>query len=98
MTEALPVEFEMSCSVADFERLLPTAMRQWAVSGGPLQWRVSDADDGIDVEIEVLPLPDRRIAALTLPLMRVRFRPRSTAGQFEVFMQRFERGFQRGGG
>jgi len=94
-----PVVREMGYSLDEFTRVLPLAMRDWQVGGGPLNWQVRDAAGDVDVEIELRPLPDRRIGALSLPVLSVTIDPRATpAALMRNFMRRFDRGFHRGGG
>ncbi len=89
----------MGYSVAEFTRVLPLAMRDWPVSGGPPAWRVRDAAGRIDIVIDVAPQTARQIGALRVPVLRVTIRPGATAAAaLAEFMHRFERGFHRGGG
>ncbi len=89
----------MGYSVDEFVRVLPAAMRDWHVSGGPLQWRVRHAAE-LDIRIDLRPLPDRRMGALSVPVLGVTIvpRPPTSNPQMDEFMRRFERGFHRGGG
>ena len=90
---------EMGYSEREFIRVLPAAMRDWPVSGGPDAWQVSDgAGTGI-ASIRISPLPERRIGSLSLPVLAVTIDLRSTPPeQATEFMRRFDRGFHRGGG
>ena len=90
---------EMGYSLTEFAQVLPSAMRDWTVSGGPDIWRVSDrAGESIAV-ITTLPQAARALGALRIPVLRVEIEllaaSPTVAGEFS---RRFERGFHRGGG
>ena len=91
---------EMGYSVDEFVRVLPAAMRDWRVSGGPLRWRVQDAATTLDILIDLEPLPERRMGALRLPVLAVTIAPQpsTSPASMDEFTRRFERGFHRGGG
>ena len=95
-----PIALEMGYSVDEFVRVLPGAMRDWRVSGGPLQWRVLDELGCIDVGIDLSPLAERQLGALSVPVLAVTISPRppTSTASMQEFMRRFERGFRRGGG
>lgn len=89
----------MGCTVTEFGRLLPAAMRDWPVTGGPAGWRVCDARRAPLVEIRLEAMPDRRLGALCLPSSRVSIAIADVPQALvDEFTRRFERGFQRGGG
>ena len=90
----------MGYSVDEFVRVLPAAMRDWRVSGSRLQWHVQHAEAGLDIGIDLSPLPDRRMGALSVPVLAVTITPKPPTSNalMEEFMRRFERGFHRGGG
>lgn len=94
------IVLEMGYSVDEFVRVLPAAMRDWRVSGGPLQWRVQDAAAVLDILIDLKPLPERRMGALSLPVLAVTIAPQppTPKASMDEFRRRFERGFHRGGG
>lgn len=100
MTDQPPViRKEMGYSLAEFARVLPLAMRDWSVSGGPLHWTVSDGNADLLADILLQPLPERRIGALSLPVMAVSIELVATGlAVADEFVRRFDRGFHRGGG
>ena len=90
---------EMGCSVGEFTRTLPAAMRDWTVSGGPYVWQVATTGGSAVASIRIRPLPERRMGALCLPVLAVTIEPAEThTGLVAEFMRRFKRGFHRGGG
>ena len=90
---------EMGCSVDEFSRTLPAAMRDWRTSGGPHRWQVVTADGSPVESIRIEPLSDRRMGALSLPVLAVTLKPADPGSDLSTeFMRRFERGFHRGGG
>jgi hypothetical protein len=89
----------MGASIEEFARTLPNAMRDWQVSGGPDAWRISSPSGEHIAGIRIQPLAERRLGALSLPVLAVRIDlDPSSAVRAEEFLRRFERGFQRGGG
>ena len=89
----------MGYTAAEFAAVLPAAMRDWRVSGGPRDWRVSTGGGHDVAAIRIDTRPERRIGALSLPVLSVTIElhgsPAELAGEF---LRRFERGFHRGGG
>lgn len=93
------VEREMGCSAAEFARTLPSAMRDWEVGGGPVEWRVSATDGAPVARISIASAPARSIGALSLPVLMVHLDLSGTPeGLAAEFLRRFDRGFHRGGG
>jgi hypothetical protein len=89
----------MGYSLAEFARNLPLAMRDWPVSGGAAEWRVDDPASHSQILIRVSAGPERRVGALSLPVLQVSIDPGGTPARVMTeFMRRFERGFHRGGG
>lgn len=90
---------EMGYSTAEFVRVLPAAMRDWSVSGGPDTWRISTVGgDGI-ATIRIEPMPERKMGSLRLPVLAVTIDlAGASPDQAAEFVRRFERGFHRGGG
>ena len=93
------VRREMGYTAREFAQVLPRAMRDWEVSGGPEAWQVASAGGlplaGIHIEAQA----DRRIGALVLPVLLVTLDLNGTADeQAAEFLRRFDRGFHRGGG
>lgn len=89
----------MGYSLTEFAQVLPSAMRDWKVSGGPDVWHVCDRAGEPIAAIATLPQSVRALGALRIPVLRVEIELLSAsptvAGEF---MRRFERGFHRGGG
>lgn len=89
---------EMGYSPDEFARVLPSAMRDWLVSGEPGQWQVR-IDDRPAVSILLVPQPPRRIGMLSIPVSSVTIRfEYDDPTLVTEFMTRFDRGFHRGGG
>jgi hypothetical protein len=92
----ITLEREMSASRAEFLHGLRLAFPQGVEEDGGLL-KVGDGDTAM--EIELAPLPDRAIALLRLPNLKVRIR--FTAGSREAqraMLARMDRAMQRGGG
>ncbi|MEJ2575929.1 MAG: hypothetical protein P8106_04360 [Gammaproteobacteria bacterium] len=92
---------DMGYGLAEFAALLPRVFADWRIEGhahGP--WRLTSPDEAVAVTIEAEPRPPRRLGALTIPVLAVRFHDCTAgeAGHWQRFQQRFERGFHRGGG
>lgn len=87
----------MSISRADFLRTLPAAL-------GHCRYQINQHTitiDAVDIHLtlRLSEEGERRIAALTLPVMTVEFEfEDGTPEQMQQFMERFQRCFQRGGG
>jgi hypothetical protein len=97
--ERAPISFtrELGLTHAEFHRSLPPAIahRPCRLDGD----RVIVEEGTRTVTITLGPQQQRRIASLRLPFVVVDFEfVGFTAAEFEDFMQRFERYFQRGGG
>jgi len=90
---------EMGYSTDEFRRVLPAAMRDWSVSGGPGLWQISTVDgDGI-ATVRIRPMPERAMGSLRLPVLAVTIDlADASPDQAREFVHRFERGFHRGGG
>ena len=92
----ITLEREMSASRGEFLHGLGLAFPGRVAEIGELL-RVADGEAAM--EIALTPLPDRRIALLRLPNMKVHIR--FTAGsrvQQEAMLARMDRAMQRGGG
>ena len=86
---------EMTITRAEFERLLPGAIDHGAWNGDVMEgtW------NGIAWRLAVLERPERRIAALALPVLEVIVRmDTGDAAAAKPFFDRFERAYQRAGG
>lgn len=92
----ITLEREVSASPREFLHGLRLAFPAGVDAGG----ETIRASDGLAaMEIELVPLPDRRIALLRLPTMRVHIR--FTVGspeQQRAMLARMDRAMQRGGG
>lgn len=89
----------MGYTAAEFAAVLPAAMRDWRVSGGPRDWRVAAGDGREVAAIRVDAQPERRVGALSLPVLSVTIDLSKVSAELaREFLRRFERGFHRGGG
>lgn len=91
------VEKDMALTREDFARLLPEAVPglPWRVEDGV--YRIGGAEGGVDIRLA--PLPDRRIALIALPRLRVTLSFHGwPAEQRDAFLARFDTAFRRGGG
>ncbi|MEZ5588711.1 MAG: hypothetical protein R3E46_16730 [Sedimenticolaceae bacterium] len=90
---------EMGYSLSEFAQVLPAAMRDWTVSGGPDVWQVSDQAGLPVAAIATQAQSVRALGALRIPVLRVEIVLLCTSlALAEEFSRRFERGFHRGGG
>lgn len=90
---------EMGYSAVEFERVLPAAMRDWSVAGAAPEWWISDGDGRPVARVRFVPLPERRIGMLSLPVGRLTLEFGDLEPRLrEEFLRRFDRGFHRGGG
>ena len=101
MTIPSPLVREMGCTMTEFARWLPGATRSAPLSstvdGDGLRHRLQV--DGGMVEIDLQPQPPRRIALLTLPVLRVTFRFIDLDDARRVaFLTHFDHYTRRGGG
>lgn len=89
----------MGYTADEFIAVLPGAMRDWTVSGGPEVWQVAGVDGGAIARIRIQPRPERVMGSLRLPVLAVMIDlPDLPAARSAEFMRRFDRGFHRGGG
>jgi len=90
---------EMGYAVDEFAAVLPAAMRDWSVGGGPYDWQVMPYPGGPVARIQVDPRPARRVGALCLPVLMVTIDCSALSAVLAAeFARRFDRGFHRGGG
>ncbi|MEN8129184.1 MAG: hypothetical protein ABFS45_03095 [Pseudomonadota bacterium] len=88
---------EMGLTLEEFKRSLPAAIT-------PLHYRIRGRSIRIEhpageIHIQLQPTTERRIAALAIPLTPVEFTFYGlNDAQRRLFMQQFNRHFQRGGG
>lgn len=88
---------ELGLTHAEFYRFLPPAIapRTFTVENDRVRIRSGEST----VDIELGPQRYRTIGSLQVPYVEARFRFSGfSASEFEQFMARFERYFQRGGG
>lgn len=86
----------MSASPADLRRGLEAAF-PGAVQGGPLAFRVTTS--GAIMELEASPGPERVIARLRLPTLKLRIRFTAGDGAAQAgLLRRFDLAMRRGGG
>jgi hypothetical protein len=93
----MPVErtLEMSLSREEFFRLLPAAVGPFEVDRGIVRW--SGADRGWTIRL--VPLDERQMGRMSVPRHRVELVLEGySPPEGEAFMERFVRGFLRGGG
>ncbi len=85
----------MSLSRAEFFRLLPAAVGPFEVDGETVRW----ADGDRRWTIRLIPLADGRLGSVVVPRHRVEITLEShSEAERDAFMDRFHRGFLRGGG
>ena len=88
---------EMGCTLEEFLRWLPGATRHAPVIRQDGMYSVLSEQGKVDITLEVL--PERRIASIRLPVLRVHFRFVGMAQvQRVAFLEYFDRYTLRGGG
>ena len=89
----------MGYSADEFDRVLPLAMRDWSVTGQIPRWHIQHTEGRVVATVHIEPRPERVMGSLRLPVLSVRI-AFEDIGEALVneFVQRFERGFHRGGG
>ena len=96
--QAVTLVREMGLTHAEFFRSLPAALAGSTFQISATTVSVSQVG-GRSLEIMLGPQQERRIAALVLPLTQVTFKfVDFTQDEINVFMENFQRHFQRGGG
>jgi hypothetical protein len=86
---------EMSLTREEFFRLLPAAVGPFEVDGDTVQW--SDGDRRWTIRL--VPLAESRLGRVVVPRHRVEIALEShSEAEGQAFMDRFHRGFLRGGG
>jgi hypothetical protein len=87
--------FEMSIDREDFLRLLPSAVGPFDLDG-----QVARSSDGARAwTILLVPMTDRRLGSVAIPRHRVEITLEGySEAEAKAFIERFERGFLRGGG
>jgi len=86
---------EMSLSREEFFRLLPAAVGPFVVDGDTVRRSGGDCN----WTIRLVPLADRHMGAVVVPRHRVEIILEGCSeGEAEAFLERFHRGFLRGGG
>ncbi len=96
-TEEFALHREMGCTREEFVRWLPGATRH-----APMQLTTDKAvvhAGGATVEISFIPAPPRRIALVSMPVLKVSFRfSGAGADAYREFMAYFDLYTKRGGG
>ena len=88
---------EMGCTLEEFLRWLPGATQHAPVIRQGGLYRVLADQGTVDITLEVL--PERRIASIRLPVLRVHFRFIGMGqAQRVAFLEYFDRYTMRGGG
>jgi hypothetical protein len=98
------IEYEMGYGADEFGNVL-----QGAFSGekspyrcetlGSHYWRMSQVDGELNIEIQVLEMPPRRLGLFALPVLQVIFHLHDTAADDQTrFFDRFHKYFHKGGG
>jgi hypothetical protein len=100
-SDRVPERFErdMGYNEKEFFRVLPAAIGEYqhTVTGDTVHIRHLDNDQAL--ELQITPLPDRRLGLMRIQHIDVQFSFSSmTQQQRNQFMYRFDRRFQRGGG
>jgi hypothetical protein len=92
---AVHTTLEMSLSREEFFRFLPAAVGPFDVNGDTTWW-----SDGNRVwTIRLVTMPDRHLGSVAVPLLLVEIAlDEYPAADAKAFMDRFHRGFLRGGG
>jgi hypothetical protein len=96
VTSPVVIERDVTSTVAEFDASLRSAAAG-GLDGAAPHYRVTG--DGVQLEIDLAPGPERRIALLRLPTLRVTYR--FTAGgaeQQRALLARLDRAMHRGGG
>lgn len=96
MTVPALLERDVTSTVAEFDASLRFAAAGF-IEGAAPRYRIDDGT--VRLEIELAPGPERRIALLRLPTLRVTYR--FTGGSAEdrhVLLARLDRAMHRGGG
>lgn len=87
---------EVSATPQEFARGLAVAF-PGQMAGGPANFRITAPEAAMDIELT--PLPPRRIASLELPTLRVRIRfVGGNTAQRRALVEHLDRATQRGGG
>ena len=88
---------QMALSAAEFLQLLPRAVQPYTCEVG-----VDLVTIGLRrgrLEIELLPLPPRNIASISLPVLQIEMTAHDADdAELAALLARFDRSFQRGGG
>jgi len=98
------IEYEMGYGADEFGNVL-----QGSFSGekspyrcetlGTHYWRMSQVDGELNIEIQVLEMPPRRLGLFALPVLQVIFHLHDTAADDQTrFFDRFHKYFHKGGG
>ena len=89
----------MGYNEKEFFRVLPSAIGEFQYSQNDNTLRINHVDNKQSLELVITPLPDRQLGAFRIQHIDVQFSfSNMTQQQRNLFMQRFDRRFQRGGG
>ena len=87
---------EMGLDIEEFLRLLPSAVAPHPFHAGDAGITVFHTEG--EMRIELRPMPNRRIGALSLPVTRVTMHSRVPESQLGDFLDHFDLRYQKGGG
>lgn len=96
MTSSVVLIRDVSSTLAEFDASLRNAAAG-RIEGAAPAYRIADGEVRLDVDVE--PGPERRIALIRLPTLRVTFRfDGGTRAAQEALLARLDRSMHRGGG
>lgn len=96
--------YQMGYTEAEFEKTLKSGFTAEAspyhsVDVAKNQWRISHNEDALDMLITISQSPDRKIGALSLPVLQVNFTATDTGqASVDAFFDKFFKYFHKGGG
>jgi hypothetical protein len=86
---------EMSISREEFLRLLPAVVASFEVEGETVRWFAGNRV----CSIRLIPLADHRLGSIVVPRHHIEIALEACSdAEGEAFMERFHKGFLRGGG
>ena len=90
---------DMGYSENEFFHTLPTAIRDYEFVREGTRVTITHPQRDHQLELQVVPLPDRKIALMRIPRVEVNFSFKNfSTAERDQFMAFFEQSFQRGGG
>lgn len=97
-------DYEMGYTEPEFEKTLKSgftaksSVYHW-VDAGKSEWNIGHSAEPMNILISIKKAPDRRIASLSLPVLKVTFTVNETAeSEVDAFFDRFFKYFHKGGG